>query len=137
MAIRIEQSVFKTIVKMAYEMGKAEEQEQATKVFTDLMRFIFNVAIESDWKIHPYETLDEIVYEGAHSDIMDTAKYELLFRYFVWKRGIKEVRKVFKNCYSRHNLEHTYYAYRGNRYCKLDICLNMIKLYVKSKWERE
>ena len=43
-------AVFKEIVKMSYEMGKADEQEQASQVFSNLMRHAFGVAIDSDWR---------------------------------------------------------------------------------------
>jgi hypothetical protein len=134
MAIRMEQDVFKTIVKMAYEMGKADEQEQATKVFTDLMQHAFGVAIKSDWKINPFTVLDEILFEGEEDELWDIDKCELLFRYFVWKRGIKEVRKVLKELgYHPPAGAHLVYTYRRERYCKIEICHQMLRLYVKNK----
>jgi len=130
-------AVFKEIVKMSYEMGKADEQEQASQVFSKLMRHAFGVAIDSDWKINPSVVLSDLFYDGTRGDareeLWDADKCELLFRYFVWKRGIKEVRKVLKELFYEPDSEHLVYAYRGKRYCKIEICFQMLERYVSDK----
>ena len=132
-------AVFKEIVKMSYEMGKADEQEQASQVFSNLMRHAFGVAIDSDWNTHPISVLSDIFYDGerggAREELWDAEKCELLFRYFVWKRGIKTVRKVLKELNYRVPVGNNdlVYAYRGQRYCKIEICDQILYLYTADK----
>nr|WPF46788.1 MAG: hypothetical protein [Lake Baikal virophage 12] len=131
----IGQDIFKEIVKMAYEMGKADEQSQASKVFSSLMKHAFALAIESDWNINPSCVLVEIILNTEEPHLWDADKCELLFRYFVWKRGIKTVRKVLKRLHYRVPVgnNHLVYAYRGQRYCKMEICYMILELYVEYK----
>lgn len=126
-------AVFKEIVKMAYEMGKADEQEQASKIFTSLMRYAFGVAIESDWCINPSTVLSDIFFEGNRGELWDAEKCELLFRYFVWKQGIKEFRKVLKQIHFHPESDHLVYIYQGQTYCKIDMCYEMLNRYVSNK----
>ena len=132
-------AVFKEIVKMSYEMGKADEQEQASQVFSNLMRHAFGIAIDSDWNRNPSCVLSDIFYDGerggAREELWDAEKCELLFRYFVWKRGIKEFRKVLKELDYRvpDGGNELVYAYRGQRYCKIEMCYSMLNRYVEDK----
>jgi len=130
----LEKAVFKEIVKMSYEMGKADEQEQASKVFSNLMRHAFGVAIDSDWKINPSVVLSDTIYDGDRGDLWDNNKCELLYRYFIWKRGIKEVRKVLKELHYHPPADaHLVYTYRGQHYCKIEMCFQMLERYVSDK----
>jgi hypothetical protein len=135
----LEKAVFKTIVEMAYEMNKAHEQESASNVFSSLMRHAFGLAIESDWKINPAVVLSDILYDGVEAvghwkdGLWGEDECELLFRYFVWKRGIKTVRSVLKDSYQPPAGSHLLYSYRGKHYCKIDICYNLLNRYVEDK----
>jgi hypothetical protein len=127
-------AVFKDIVKMSYEMGKADEQEQASQVFSKLMRYAFGVAIDTDWNTNPSCVLSDILLCGERGDLWDNDKCDLLFRYFVWKRGIKEFRKVLKELHYHPSADqHLVYAYRGQRYCKIEMCFQMLERYVEDK----
>ena len=64
-AKNIGNEVFREIVKMAYEMDKAEEQKKAKNIFSSVMRFITEEQIDKDYRIDPYFCANSIFFDGG------------------------------------------------------------------------
>ena len=132
-AKNIGNEVFREIVKMAYEMDKAEEQKKATKVFRSLMRFITECQIDTDYKQNPIVIADDIFYDGGYNGFsLTNEEIHSLFLYFVWKNGLKQVHQKAGHSLPRPADDHLIYFYKGNYWCEFEACSGAVARYILS-----
>jgi hypothetical protein len=134
-ARNIGKEVFHEIVKMAYEMDKAEEQKKAKETFRSVMRFITEEQIERDYRIDHYFCANSIFYDGGLWSDRLKKTYELndeeihsLFLYFVWMNGKDSVHKIQASV-PRGPDEHLIYKHKGRYWCMIEACCSMVIEY--------
>ena len=132
-AKNIGNEVFREIVKMAYEMEKAEEQKKAKGAFRHLMTYLTDIQIESDYRIDPCRVADEIFFDGGYKGFeLKNEETRSLFRYFVWKNGMKKVHRITGSYPRDDPTEHLLYKYNGQDWCMIEACASMVINYLMS-----